>query len=315
LASISDEPLLRVRKLYCRFEDFRQAVIDMAAPGGRFKREVREDPSLFFDRCIVENGQRLKEGLIKIEGGKDKVLKKYVFRMGEGRKIVYRVIRLKGRPSKVSYHSISGRSRLYWRRSNERENLEEWKEGRLYGAVSENSFKILAKWEIIPDFLIPNLEVETPLEAKHIRRLERFIVEKHMKRGWEEAFNKPGVHIEANGIFLRLHFEAAEKKVLSEIEEASGILQTIQVRGILGVIARLEPDFNLMWRVKEWPRGILRGRLNLRGLKVLSELGMLGPETKLTFNPIVKPRSKPEKKAGQTAEARPSIIEEQTGGE
>jgi len=92
-------------------------------------------------------------------------------------------------------------------------------------------------------------------------------------------------------------------KELREVEEASGHLQVVQVRGVLGVIARLEPDFSLAWRVTEWPLGRLRGRVNLRGLKILAELGMLGPETKVTFNPIVKPRAK--KAAQQPDEDRP----------
>jgi len=220
LASVSEEPLFRVRNVFCRFEDFRQAIIDMAAPRGRIKRELRSDPTLFFDRFVVEDGQRLKNGYIKFVGGKDEKLRKCVLKIGENRRAIYRIYKLKGLPSKVYYRSVSGRSRLSWRRCNGQEK-EEWMEGRLYGAVSENSFKTLAKHGILPDFMVPNLEIEAPLEARHIRRLERFIVEKYLKKSWSEVFSQPGVYVEASGTFLRFYVEASEKKVLSEVEEAS----------------------------------------------------------------------------------------------
>ena len=313
MASVSDEPLFRVRNVFCRFEDFRQAVIDMAAPRGRIKRELRSDPTLFFDRFIVENGQKLKNGYIKFIGGKDKKLRKCVLKIGENRRAIYRIYKLKELPSRVYYYSVSGRSRLCWKRCNSQEKREEWMEGRLYGAVSENSFKKLADHGVLPDFMVPNLEIEASLEARHIRRLERFIVEKYLKKSWSEVFSQPGVHVEASGTFLRFYVEASEKKVLSEVEEPSGVLQTVWVRGVLGVIARLEPDFNLAWRVREWPRGILRGRLNLRGLKILSELDLLVPEAKVSFNPIVMLKRKKPKKDKQTSEGQPKVIEEQAG--
>ena len=296
MSSTAGEPLFRVRNVYCRFEDFRRAIVDMAAPRGSLKKRMREDPTLLFNRLVVEDGRRLKEGRIRVVGGNKKALWTCVLRRGESREVIYKVFKLGGLPSKVIYRSISGRSRLYWSRCNRREKLEGWQEGRLYGAVSENSFKILVKWGIIPDYMIPNLEIETPAEAKHIRRLERLIVEKHMGREWSGPLTQPNIHAEVNGVFLRLHFEASEKEVLEEAKEPGGLLQIVSVRDVLGVIIRLEPDLNLAWRVREWPHGILRGRLSLRGLKALSELGILGPGTRLAFNPLMRPE------AGRVAE-------------
>jgi len=333
VSSTAGEPLFRVRNVYCRFEDFRRAIVDMAAPRGSLKKRMREDPTLLFNRLVVEDGRRLKEGRIRVVGGNKKALWTCVLRRGESREVIYKVFKLGGLPSKVIYRSISGRSRLYWSRCNRREKLEGWQEGRLYGAVSENSFKILVKWGIIPDYMVPNLEIETPAEAKHIRRLERLIVEKHMGREWSgpltqpnihaevngvfetpaEAkhirrlerlivekhmgrewsgpLTQPNIHAEVNGVFFRLHFEASEKEVLEEAKEPGGLLQIVSVRDVLGVIIRLEPDLNLAWRVREWPHGILRGRLSLRGLKALSELGILGPGTRLAFNPLMRPKA------------------------
>jgi len=208
-------------------------------------------------------------GAHKDQGREEEVIERICFADGRGPRGDLQGLQAQGSAIKVIYRSISGRSRLYWSRCSGREKLEEWREGRLYGAVSENSFRVLARRGIIPDYMVPNLEVETPAEAKHIRRLERLIVEKYMKKRWEGVFTQPGVHAEASGTFLRLHFEASEKRVLGEVEEAGALLQTVWVRDILGVIARLEPDLNLVWRVREWPHGILRGRLNLQGLKTL----------------------------------------------
>ena len=292
MPTIDGESLFYLRGVYCRFEGFRRAIIEASLPKGSLRQEVARDRSLFFDRIVMDEcGRRLKEGLIKIEGGKDEVLAEHAFNLKEGYRVIYRIIRLKGLPSRVSYHSMDGKSRLCWRRCNRQEAPEEWVEGKLYGEVSRYLFKVLARRGIIPDYMIPSIKVEAPLQAKHIRRLERFIVEKYMKKSGEEALTQPGAHVEVDGTFLRLYFEASEKKVLRESEELSGRLQIVKVGDVLGAIIRLEPDLNLVWRVKEWPHGILRGKINLKGLKILSELGMLGPETKLVFNPIVRPRA------------------------
>ena len=306
MSSTAGEPLFRVRNVYCRFEDFRRAIVDMAAPRGSLKKEMRSNPALFFDRVIVEDELRLEEGRIEVVGWRGRVLREYVLpRKCKDRDrsqiAIYRIIKLKDLPSRVDYRSLSGRSMFSWRRCGEQE-------GQLCGAVSKNSFRVLARRGIIPDYMVPNLEIETPAEAKHIRRLERLIVEKYVKRGWEGVLAQPGIHAEASGTFLRLYFEALEKRVLGEVRESGRLLQTVWVKGVLGVIARLEPDFNLVWRVKEWPHGILVGRINLQGLKMLSELGILGPETKLIFNPIMRPRTK--KAAKQAGEDQP-----QAGGQ
>lgn len=275
----SEEPLLRVRNVICDFESLRRAIIEMAAPKRGVRRELRDDPSLFLERFVVERGgSRLDQGRIRFEGGKGGVIKVLAFPLGDGRRVVYRIIRLKYVPTKVSYHSMSGRTQLSWRHSPDG--------GRLYGAVSENSFKILARSGAIPDFMVPKIVVEEPIEARYVKRLERFILERYLKRDGE-ILGPPGIHVEARGPFLRLYIEAGEKRVLSESEGVSGAVQVVQVRDILGVIARLDPNFNLTWRVTDWPKGILRGRINLRGLKILSELGMLRPGIKASITPIL----------------------------
>jgi len=283
VALASEEPLFRLRNIMCDFESLRRAIIDMAAPTS-MRREMVGDPSLFLERFVVNrSGATLNLGRIRLEGGKDGVVRRLTLPLGEGRRIIYRIIRLKGVPTRVSYHSISGRTGLSWRRSSEQG------EGKLYGAVSENSFKILARSGAVPDCMVPKIVVEEPLEARYVKRLERFILERHMKMDGE-ILGQPGIHVEARGQFLRLHIEAGEKRVLGEAMARSGAVQIIWADDILGVIARLEPDLNLTWRVAEWPKGVLRGRINLRGLKILSELGMLRPGIKASITPVLTSR-------------------------
>lgn len=216
----SEEPLFRLRNIICDFESLRRAIIDMAAPTS-MKREMVGDPSLFLERFVVERGGAvLDQGRIRLEGGKDGVVRRLTLPLGEGSRIIYRIIRLKSLPKRVSYHSISGRTGLSWRRSSEQGD------GKLYGAVSENSFKILARSGAIPDCMIPKIVVEEPLEARYVKRLERFILERHMKMDGE-ILGQPSVHVEVQGPFLRLHFEAGEKRVLGEARARSGLVQII----------------------------------------------------------------------------------------
>jgi len=83
-------PLFRVRRVPCDFESLRQAVIDMAGLKG-LKGEVRGDPSLFLD----SDGRPLRRGRIRVEGGGERVVRKAVFPLGDGCRVVYRVLRLK----------------------------------------------------------------------------------------------------------------------------------------------------------------------------------------------------------------------------
>ena len=73
---VSEEPLFRLRNVACDFESLRRAIIDMAAPTS-MRREMVGDQSLFLERFVVERGgSRLDLGRIRLEGGKDAVVRK-----------------------------------------------------------------------------------------------------------------------------------------------------------------------------------------------------------------------------------------------
>ena len=72
----SEEPLFRLRNIMCDFESLRRAIIDMAAPTS-MRREMVGDPSLFLERFVVNrSGATLNLGRIRLEGGKDAVVRK-----------------------------------------------------------------------------------------------------------------------------------------------------------------------------------------------------------------------------------------------